>query len=53
MPTLLTNNPQEHVDSLASTISGLNDPNLIAAIHYYGFWPFSVNFAGFPKLEDR
>ena len=48
----ITNNSQEHVDSLASTIADLNDPNLIATIHFYGFWPFSVNIAGFPKLEE-
>ncbi|MGM0879965.1 MAG: cellulase family glycosylhydrolase [Bacillota bacterium] len=52
LPTLFTNNSQEHVDSLASTIADLNDPNLIATIHFYGFWPFSVNIAGFPKLEE-
>ncbi|WP_028608918.1 cellulase family glycosylhydrolase [Paenibacillus harenae] len=52
LPTLFTNNSQEHVDSLASTIADLNDPNLIATIHFYGFWPFSVNIAAFPKLEE-
>lgn len=52
LPTLNTNNSQEHVDSLASTIADLNDPNLIATVHFYGFWPFSVNIAGFPKLEE-
>ncbi|MBW5445225.1 cellulase family glycosylhydrolase [Cohnella sp. CFH 77786] len=51
LPTLYTNNSQEHVDSLASTIADLNDPNIIATIHFYGFWPFSINIAGFPKLE--
>ncbi|MGO4275354.1 glycoside hydrolase family 5 protein, partial [Paenibacillus sp. TAF58] len=51
LPTLFTNNSQEHVESLASTIAKLNDPNLIATVHFYGFWPFSVNIAGYPKLE--
>ncbi|MDQ0877766.1 endoglucanase [Paenibacillus sp. V4I3] len=51
LPTLFTNNSQEHVDSLASTIAKLNDTNLIATVHFYGFWPFSVNIAGYPKLE--
>lgn len=51
LPTLFTNNSQEHVDSLASTIAKLNDLNLIATVHFYGFWPFSVNIAGYPKLE--
>lgn len=52
LPTLNTNHSQEHVDSLVSTIADLNDPNLIATVHFYGFWPFSVNIAGFPKLEE-
>ena len=34
------------MDSLASTLASLNDPNLVATVHYYGFWPFSVNIAG-------
>ncbi len=34
------------VDSLASTITSLNDHNLAATVHYYGWWPFSVNIAG-------
>ena len=40
------------VDSLASTIAKLNDPNLIATVHFYGFWPFSVNIGGFTKFDD-
>jgi endoglucanase len=51
LPTLNTNHSQEHVDSLSSTIADLNDPNLIVTVHFYGFWPFSVNIAGYPKLE--
>lgn len=37
--------------SLYKTIQTLNDPNLIATVHYYGFWPFSVNVAGYYKFE--
>ena len=51
LPTLNTNHSQEHVDSLSSTIADLNDPNLIVTVHFYGFWPFSVNIAGYPRLE--
>ncbi|RCW45440.1 cellulase family glycosylhydrolase [Paenibacillus prosopidis] len=52
LPTLWTNAGQEHLDSLTNTIAKLNDPNLIATIHYYGFWPFSVNIAGFTKFDE-
>ena len=38
--------------SSPATITKLNDPNLIATIHYYGFWPFSVNIAGITKFDD-
>ncbi|WP_169081779.1 cellulase family glycosylhydrolase [Paenibacillus sp. PL91] len=51
LPTLYCNHEKVRVDSLASTIAKLNDPNLIVTIHFYGFWPFSVNIAGYPKLE--
>ncbi|AJE51689.1 cellulase family glycosylhydrolase [Paenibacillus polymyxa] len=37
---------QAKISQLYNTITGLNDPNLIATVHYYGFWPFSVNIAG-------
>lgn len=39
------------MDELYKTIQTLNDPNLIATVHYYGFWPFSVNVAGYYKFE--
>ena len=51
LPTLYCNAEQSRVDSLANTIAKLNDPNLIATVHFYGFWPFSVNIAGYPKFE--
>ncbi|MDQ0877765.1 endoglucanase [Paenibacillus sp. V4I3] len=51
LPTLYCNHEKVRVDSLASTIAKLNDPNLIVTVHFYGFWPFSVNIAGYPKLE--
>jgi endoglucanase len=46
LPTLHTSADQVHVDALASTFTAMNDPNLIATVHYYGYWPFSVNIAG-------
>lgn len=52
LPALYTSPGSKYMDSLANTIAKLNDPNIIATLHFYGFWPFSVNIAGFPKLED-
>jgi aryl-phospho-beta-D-glucosidase BglC (GH1 family) len=52
LPTLWTNAGQQYLDSLNSTITNLNDPNLITTVHYYGFWPFSVNIAGYTKFDS-
>ncbi|MGO1056284.1 cellulase family glycosylhydrolase [Crossiella sp. CA198] len=46
LPTLHTSSEQARLDELANSIRGFNDPNLIATVHYYGYWPFSVNVAG-------
>jgi len=46
LPTLHTSADQANLDQLAGTFTALNDPNLIATVHYYGYWPFSVNIAG-------
>ncbi|MFC7485041.1 cellulase family glycosylhydrolase [Luedemannella flava] len=46
LPTLHTSADQVHLDALAGTFTAMNDPNLIATVHYYGYWPFSVNIAG-------
>jgi endoglucanase len=43
---------QENMDSLKATILGLNDPNIIATIHFYGFWPFSVSNMGYVRFES-
>ncbi|MDA1359551.1 cellulase family glycosylhydrolase [Glycomyces luteolus] len=51
LPTLHTSADQVHLDSLSSTITSLNDPNIAATIHFYGFWPFSVNVAGYTKYN--
>ena len=51
LPTLHTNSGQAYVDSLATTIANLHDQNIIATIHYYGWWPFSVNIAGSTKFD--
>ncbi|PWK85581.1 aryl-phospho-beta-D-glucosidase BglC (GH1 family) [Lentzea atacamensis] len=46
LPTLHTSSEQQYIDPLVEQIRGLNDPNLIATVHSYGYWPFSVNVAG-------
>ncbi|MFK4088874.1 cellulase family glycosylhydrolase [Kribbella sp. NPDC020789] len=46
LPTLHTSSDQVLLDALATSIQGFNDPNLVATVHYYGYWPFSVNVAG-------
>nr|WP_228745024.1 cellulase family glycosylhydrolase [Paenibacillus sp. S150] len=51
LSTLEASPTQTRMDSLYSTITGLNDSNLIATVHYYGFWPFSVNIAGYTKFD--
>lgn len=52
LPTLGTTPAQNLMDDLAATIAGLQDPNLAATVHFYGFWPFSVNIAGFTRFEE-
>jgi aryl-phospho-beta-D-glucosidase BglC (GH1 family) len=46
LPTLHTSTDQARVDELAATFDALGDRNLAATVHYYGYWPFSVNVAG-------
>jgi endoglucanase len=46
LPTLYTNAEQGRLDALNTTFAALNDPNLAATVHFYGYWPFSVNIAG-------
>ncbi|MFC0626283.1 cellulase family glycosylhydrolase [Kribbella deserti] len=46
LPTLHTSSDQALLDALATSIAGYNDKNLIATVHFYGYWPFSVNVAG-------
>jgi endoglucanase len=51
LPTLHTNAGQPHLDALDATLARLADPHLIATIHFYGYWPFSVNIAGSTRLD--
>jgi len=38
-------------NNLAAKIKSLRDPRLIATVHYYGYWPFSVNLAGATRFD--
>ncbi|MFE5051330.1 cellulase family glycosylhydrolase [Streptomyces sp. NPDC056637] len=51
LPTVGATPDQTLMDDLAATIDGLDDPNLIATVHYYSFWPFSVNIAGYTRFD--
>ncbi|WP_447002757.1 cellulase family glycosylhydrolase [Saccharothrix isguenensis] len=51
LPTLHTSSEQARVDELVATFNSLNDPNLIATVHFYGYWPFSVNVAGGTRFD--
>ncbi|MFE0590029.1 cellulase family glycosylhydrolase [Micromonospora echinospora] len=51
LPTLHTSSEQARLDELRSTFTALNDPFLIATVHFYGYWPFSVNVAGGTRFD--
>jgi endoglucanase len=53
LPTLHTNADQGRVDALVSSFTQLNDPNTVATFHFYGFWPFSVNVAGYTRFNGE
>jgi aryl-phospho-beta-D-glucosidase BglC (GH1 family) len=53
LPTQRTNAEQERLDALKTTIDGLDDDMVAATIHYYGFWPFTVNIAGFTTYNEQ
>ena len=35
------------------TSATLHDPNLAATVHFYGYWPFSVNIAGGTRYDSN
>lgn len=53
LPTLTASASQKRLDALAKTMTKLNDHHLIATIHYYGYWPFSVNVAGSTTFDAK
>ncbi|MGI5174782.1 cellulase family glycosylhydrolase [Dactylosporangium sp. CA-152071] len=52
LPTLHTSADQARIDELTTTFNQLNDRNLIATVHFYGYWPFSVNVAGGTRFDS-
>ena len=52
LPTLGATPSQNLMDDLVTTMNSLADHNLIATVHYYSFWPFSVNIAGFTTFNS-
>jgi len=52
LPSVYTRADQPMIDSLKNTITSLNDPNLIATVHYYGWYPFSVNLGNEPTFDE-
>jgi aryl-phospho-beta-D-glucosidase BglC (GH1 family) len=53
IPTLHTSSEQARLDAAAESIAALNDPMIAATVHYYGFWPFSVNVAGYTTFNEE
>ncbi|GIJ35564.1 cellulase family glycosylhydrolase [Micromonospora sediminimaris] len=51
LPTLHTSSEQARINELTTTINQLDDRNLIATVHFYGYWPFSVNVAGGTRFD--
>ncbi|OLZ74820.1 cellulase [Streptomyces sp. IMTB 2501] len=46
LPTQGCTPAQNLMDDLSATIGALHDRNLVATVHYYSWYPFSVNVAG-------
>ncbi|MFF5185911.1 cellulase family glycosylhydrolase [Streptomyces sp. NPDC000345] len=51
LPTLYTNADQGRLDALATELSSLRDPMVATTVHFYGWWPFSVNIAGYTRFD--
>ncbi|NUP42168.1 MAG: cellulase family glycosylhydrolase [Streptomyces sp.] len=52
LPSLHTNSGQVFLDALVSQMKSLNDRNLVATVHYYSWYPFSVNIAGGTRFDE-
>ncbi|MDW6057512.1 cellulase family glycosylhydrolase [Streptomyces sp. FXJ1.4098] len=53
LPTVGCTPSRTLMDDLSTTISALHDSNLVATVHYYSWYPFSVNIAGGTHYDDN
>jgi len=53
LPAEETNSAQHWLDDLSTTIGALHDRNLVATVHYYSWYPFSVNIAGGTSFDAK
>ncbi|MBD0693754.1 cellulase family glycosylhydrolase [Streptomyces sp. CBMA123] len=53
LPSEETNNAQHWLDDLSTTMASLHDRNLVATVHYYSWYPFSVNIANGPTYDAK
>jgi endoglucanase len=53
LPTMTGSPSQARLDALYQTMTTLNDKNLIATFHFYGFYNFSINQAGNTTFNDE
>ncbi|MER6541342.1 cellulase family glycosylhydrolase [Streptomyces sp. NPDC001250] len=51
LPTEGCTPSQSLMDDLSATIGALHDRNLVATVHYYSSYPFSVNIAGGTRYD--
>ncbi|MGW2422830.1 cellulase family glycosylhydrolase [Streptomyces sp. NPDC001709] len=51
LPTQGCTPAQNLMDDLSTTIGALHDSNLVATVHYYSWYPFSVNIAGGTRYD--
>ncbi|GAB2974825.1 cellulase family glycosylhydrolase [Saccharothrix stipae] len=51
LPTFHTAADQPRLDAFVASYEQLRDANIAATVHFYGFWPFSVNIAGFTRYN--
>ncbi|HZK34387.1 MAG TPA: cellulase family glycosylhydrolase [Bacillota bacterium] len=53
LTTITSGHSMERIRKLKETIEELDDDNIIATVHYYGYWPFSVNIGGSTSFDDQ
>ncbi|SEM52182.1 cellulase family glycosylhydrolase [Streptacidiphilus jiangxiensis] len=53
LPPVGSSPDQTSMEHLAADMATLNDPDLVATVHYYSFWPFSVNIAGYTTFNAQ